>query len=399
MSLVWREHSLDDPAENQCCGNRMEALVTEIGRDLKPGQGCECTLEEIVRRVCCAFHLKPPITGEKIRTFLETSAIYHEVAPSVGHTTFLYNRRMSRWEIHTRPCATYEWSREVWHEVWEILFWRCFHRITWWKTWAARHGYNKPHDKADEFAFLLLLSSQSVPAQAKKRHYDLYEVAKYYGVPTNLAFRALQSYPRFSHPVLLAVLRLNVPPPVQTQPSPAKGLFEEYDVPADAVYAEVYHKANRPGPKTIAHENLQSAQWQYEWRGMKKTFAILSEHLRRGNTLRIASDDPIYGYCRQAEPKHWTVPHLFGADLVTEVSVITRQSPRSSNEIFLQVVPPGNEADFMPGSTGLLDVALRVEQLEWQRAARSIKKRQPTLAILEGAVLEEEDPFQWPEAG
>ena len=106
----WREQTLSNPAVDKPCGEPLEALVTEIGRDLKPGSDCECSLEEIVRRVCRIFKLTPPITGEKIRTFLETARIYHDVAPSGGDTTFFYNQLMSRWEIYTRLCATYEWS-------------------------------------------------------------------------------------------------------------------------------------------------------------------------------------------------------------------------------------------------------------------------------------------------
>lgn len=377
MSLVWREHSLENPAVNQRCGEPLEALVTEIGRDLNPAGDCGCSLEEIVRRVCRAFKLKPPITGEKIRTFLETANIYHEVVPNAGDTTFLYNQFMCRWEIHTRPCATYEWSRELWHEVWEILFWRCFHRIRWWKDWAVGQGYDKPHDKADEFAFLLLLSPQSVPTQAKKRQYDVYEVAKYYSIPTNLAFRALQSYTRFPHPILMVVLRLGVPPPVPRQPSLEDGLFADDEVPTDAVYARVYQKANKKGLSWGDVAALPHGEWQQDFRAVERSFETLSKHFRKDNILRIAAQDPMYCYCRQENPRSWPVQHVFGVDLPKEVCVITRQSPRCSDEIFLQVVPCGHQDAFLPGDNhlgNLPEVARHMMESEWRQTAKRIRK-------------------------
>ena len=129
----WTDHSLDNPAPNLPCAVLFEALVGKIARELRPGSDRQCNQQEIARMLCSDFNLKPPILGEKIRTFFEMAGIYHDVAPCSGETTFIPNRAMRRWEIYTRPCATYEWSREVWHEVWEILFWRCYYRIPWWK--------------------------------------------------------------------------------------------------------------------------------------------------------------------------------------------------------------------------------------------------------------------------
>lgn len=373
----WREQSLEHPAENLSCGEKLEKFVREIAWQLKPGYGDECSQEEIARRLCRAFHLKPPITGEKIRTFLEESGIYHEVSENAGDTTFFPNRLMARWEIHTRPCKTYEWSREVWHDVWEILFWRCFHVISWWKTWAAQKGYFRPHDKADEFAYLMLLSSLSVPAQARKRQYNVYGVANYYTVPTNLAFRALQSYTRFSHPLLLAILRLDVGPPVLSQAPVAGCLFEEYNAPTRGVFARVYRKVHKRGYGSPYPDAALDPQWQEEHRNIRQSFETLSQHLRENNIICVSPDDPMYQYCRQEEAKLWKVQHIFGVDLPKEVSVITRQSPRCSNEIFLQVVPCGHEADFLPSDDVLRnaeEAARRIIDVEWQQAAKKITK-------------------------
>ena len=261
--------------------------------------------------------------------------------------------------------------------MWEILFWRCFHRIRWWKDWAAQKGYDRPHDKADEFAFLLLLSPQSVPAQARKRYYDVYEVAKHYSIPTNLAFRALQSYTHFPHPILMAVLRLGVPPPLPRQPSLEESLFADDDVSTDAVYARVYQKANKRGIQRKADAALPHCEWQQDFRATERSFEILSKHFRKDNTPRIAAQDPMYCYCRQEDARDWTVQHVFGVDLPKEVCVITRQSPRCSDEIFLQVIPCGYKDAFMPGDSDLRnlpEIAQHMMEAEWRQAAQRIKK-------------------------
>jgi len=260
------DHSLDNPAINAPCSPKMEALVGEIGRDLKPGGDHECSLQEIARRVCSTFNLKPPILETKILTFLETADIYQNKAPAAKDTTFVYNRVMSRWEIHTRPCAPNDWSREVWHDVWEILFWRCYYRIPWWREWAAGQNYDKPHDSADRFAYLLLLSPQSVPAQSRKRYYDVYEVAKFYGVPTNFAFQALSSCPKLSHPLLMAAVRLDVAAPTKIQISLDGDLFAQDDRLADPVHAHVYQKTYKRTSGSKAPGFYLSAQQQKEER-------------------------------------------------------------------------------------------------------------------------------------
>ena len=394
-----QDHSLDNPATDAPCSRQLEALVGEIGRELRPGGDYECSQEEIARRVCGAFKLKPPILEAKILIFLETAGIHQKNAPSAKDTTFVYNRLMSRWEIHTRPCAPHDWSREIWHDVWEILFWRCYHRIPWWREWAAGKKYDKPHDSADRFAYLLLLSPQSVPAQARKRYYDVYEVAKFYGVPTSLAFNALSSCRRLSHPLLMALLRLDAPAPVEIQATLDGDLFARDDRLADPVHAHVYQKTYKPASGVRVSGSYMSAQQQEEEWAVEQTFVALSKHFHKNSILEVLGDDPMYYNSRQAEARLQTVLHLFGLDLETEVSVITRQSPRDCKEIFLQVVPPEEAAGFMPHVSGPEDAAMRVMLQDWRRAARGVK---PPALFTGGLSMttqgEEEYPFDWSEA-
>ena len=393
------DHSLENPATNAPCSREMEALIGEIGRDLRPGGDYECSQEEIARRVCSVFKLKPPILEAKILIFLEMANIYQKNAPAAKDTTFVYNRLMSRWEIHTRTCAPHDWSREVWHDVWEILFWRCYHRISWWREWAAGKKYDKPHDSADRFAFLLLLSPQSVPAQARKRCYDVYEVAKFYGVPTSLAFNALSCCPKLSFPLLMAIVRLDAAAPAETQMTLDGDLFAQDDRLAAPVYAHVYQKAYKRASGVREPGFYLSAQQQKEERVMEWTFTALHKHFRKNNILEVLGDDPMYYNSRQAEARVQTVLHLFGLDLDTEVSVITRQSPRDCKEIFLQVVPPAEAAGFMPRVSGPEDAAMRVVLQDWRRAARGVKQQPLVTGRLGAAFLDgEEDPFDWSEA-
>ena len=393
------DHSLDNPAINAPCSRELETLVGQIGRELVPGGDYECSQEEIARRVCGAFKLKPPILEAKIIVFLETAGIYQKNAPAAKDTTFVYNQIMSRWEIHTRTCAPHQWSREVWHDFWEILFWRFYHRIPWWREWAAGQKYYKPHDSADRFAFLLLLSSKSVPAQARKRCYDVYEVAKYYSVPTNFAFNALASCPKSPHPLLMAVVRLDVAAPAKVQISLDGDLFAQDDRLAAPVHAQVYQKTYKRASGIRAPGFYMSAEQQKEERVLERTFKALSEYFRKNSILEVLGDDPMYYNSRQTEARIQTVLHLFGLDLDTEVSVITRQSPYNSKEIFLQVVPPGEAARFMPRVSGPEDAAEWMMQQGWKRADGGVKARPPVLSGFGvTAGVEEEDPFEFLEA-
>lgn len=374
QSENWTDHSLSNPAVNLPCAEPLENFVKKLGWMLNPKNEEKCNREEIARLLCREFKLKPPITGDKIRTFLEVTGIYHEVAPCNKETTFISNRLMARWEIHTRPCATYEWSREVWHEVWEILFWRCFHLIPWWKGFAQKNGWHRPHDGADDFAYQVLLSSASVSAMARNRGYDLYDIANHYTVPTNFAFRALSSCTSSSRPLIYAVIRLNARPAQTQQSSLSGGLFGEEELLEDVVHAQVYHKSCRLNFTVDTDEPLSPDQ-QQEWNDQDRTFKSLSKHLRNGSVLQTEGNDPLYCYSRQPEPKQWIVSCLFGLNLPTEVAVITQQSPRCDDEIFLQIVPPRAAETFcppppaLPTSEELLQHMIRSE---WRQAAQTL---------------------------
>ena len=264
---------------------------------------------------------------------------------------------------------------------------------------AAGQKYYKPHDSADRFAFLLLLSSKSVPAQARKRCYDVYEVAKFYGVPTGLAFNALSSCPKSPHPLLMAVVRLDVAAPAKIQTSLDGDLFAQDDRLAAPVYAHVYQKTYKRASGSKVPGFYLNAQQQKEERVMEWTFKALSGYFRKNSILEVLGDDPMYYNCRQIEARIQTVQHLFGLDLETEVSVITRQSPRDCKEIFLQVVPPKEAAGFMPRISGPEDAAMRVILQDWRRAARGVKQRPLVMGGLGMTTQgEEEDPFEFLEA-
>ena len=263
---------------------------------------------------------------------------------------------------------------------------------------AAGQKYYKPHDSADRFAFLLLLSSKSVPAQARKRCYDVYEVAKFYGVPTGLAFNALSSCPKSPHPLLMAVVRLDVAAPAKVQISLDGDLFAQDDRLAAPVYAHVYQKTYKQASGSKVPGFYLNAQQQKEERVMEWTFKALSGYFRKNSILEVLGDDPMYYNCRQTEARIQTVQHLFGLDLYTGVSVITRQSPYNSKEIFLQVVPPGEAARFMPRVSRPEDAAEWMMQQGWKRAAGGVK----ALPVVSGFGVttqgEEEDPFEFLEA-
>jgi len=364
----YQDRTLSNPSENNLANTRLERFVALLGYELSPNLTVWEMLPEIARRLCQEFNLKPPILSDKIRTFLEEAGIHLEDDPYCDSTTFFYNRTMSRYEIRTRSCFQGEWSLEIGHELWEILFWRCFHKIDWWKDWAIRNKITKPHDKADEFAFHLLLSPGSVPAQAKKCGHDVYAVARYYRVPTNLAFRALSSYGRYKHPVVMALLKLNTSPPKSPQPFCMGDLFADISPSYELAHAEVYNKFYKSGKGAIeiASHDVQRYMTKVQ------SLSDLSSHLKRKSVLSFETFDPIYRRCQQPQPQEHTVTHILGLDLNTELTVITRQAPTRPNEIFVQIMPPQfKEAFLLPAPTAW-ELVTREDEKQFRQAARSI---------------------------
>ena len=197
----------------------------------------------------------------------------------------------------------------------------------------------------------------------------------------------------------MALLRLDAPAPVEMQTTLERGLFVPDSRLADPVHAHVYQKTYKPASGIRAPGPYKGAQQQEEEWAAERTFKALSKHFHKNSILEVLGDDPMYYNSRQPEARVQTVLHLFGLDLDTEVSVITRQSPRDCREIFLQVVPPEEAAGFMPRVSGPEDAAARVMLQDWRRAARGVKQR-PLVTGGLGVTTqgEEEDPFEFLEA-
>ena len=374
MSPGTSDRTLDDPFEDHPAKESLEQFMVVLGRELPRTLNAREMQTEIIRRLCREFKLKPPVLSKAIKTFLELVGIHLEDAPRAHSTLFTWNRVMSRYEIKTRTCLKQEWSLEVWHEVSEIIFWRCYHRIKWWKKWAASNKFYKPHNYGDEFAYRLLLSPQSVSSQAKKRGYNVYEVAKYYRVPTNFAFRALGSCTNYEHPVLMALLHLNTHPPSLQQTSCQKDLFEENDGASQMVHAVVWKKFYKSGKSEEDVYDLDFPGQQL--RGAEeKSFKLLNNYLKINKTLSFEAIDPIYRYGRQEEVREWTVPHILGLNIPTDLTVMTRQSPHSKSEILLQITLPRYKNALVPSPKSAFDLICWEEQKQFQQAARSIEAR------------------------
>ena len=374
MTFGTTDRTLDDPFENQPAKEPLEQFVMVLGRELPRTLKPREMQMEIIRRLCHEFNLRPPVLSVAIKNFLELVGIHLNDAPRAHSTLFIWNPEMSRYEIKTRTCWQQEWSLEIWHEVSEIIFWRCYHKIRWWKQWAASNRLVKPHDDGDEFAYHLLLSPQSVPSQAKKRGYNVYEVAKYYRVPTHFAFRALSSCNNYEGPVLMALLHLNARPPTSPQTPCPKDLFAETVGVNQTAHAVVWKRffKKRKDEEDVYGLDFQGHQLR---NAEKKAFELLYKYLKTNNTLSFEAIDPIYRYGCQQEVREWTVPHILGLDIPTNLTVMTRQSPHDSNEILLQIMLPRFKNAFLPSPKSVLDLILWEEQKQFQQAARSIEAR------------------------
>lgn len=369
------ERTLDNPFGNHPAKEPFEQFVDLLGRELSPHETLHEMQIQIAQLLCREFNFKPPVHSDKIKKFLDFVGIHLDEAPQAQSTLFMWNPVMSRYEIKTRTCWQQEWSLDISHEVWEIIFWRCYHKIRWWKQWAANNKVSTPHDKADEFAYHFLLSPQSVAAQAKKRCYNVYEVAKYYSVPTNLAFRALSCCNNYEHPVMMALLHLNA-----GQPSPEKVscLIDLFNQSQGFAHAKVWKRFIKPGKAQQDNCGLDFQGYQLQ-EAETKAFKVLDKYLKTNETISFEEIDPLYCYGRHSEPKEWTVPHVLGLDLPTPMTVITQQSPYKSSELLLQIMPPRFTSAYIPPKFGASDFVCWSEQTQFQQAARSIQPRPPRI--------------------
>ena len=248
--------------------------------------------------------------------------------------SFDYNPLKARWEIYIPADLGLRESFVIMHEVFEVLAWRCYHRIPWWADWARVESCSDPHKKADEFAFLTVLPPQKFRNRAKKLNYDVWELSNRCQTTQGPCFQALTRFPSFPFPFFHALFSVDARPD-QTW------MFFENDVVSTRVVRKNYKKPTEE-EVGIEWEKLKPSQ-RPSWEAVE-TFSSAGKIQNlpaKNECFELGHDDLVYQAKMQSQVLSATTDRIASITLDAPVDVIIRPKPDQPSLVYLQVLPEG----------------------------------------------------------
>src|SRR5579859_1974071 len=125
--LAIRPNEVNEPA-----GEALETFCLEVGKRLRASPHPVMLSPEIIADYFRShFDLYPPVISKLgcLLDQLEIDWSNDEQIQGDGPACYLYNRNLGRWQIIVRSDARSMESIQVLHELYELLWWRCYYLI------------------------------------------------------------------------------------------------------------------------------------------------------------------------------------------------------------------------------------------------------------------------------
>lgn len=315
-------------------GKGLEDLVTYIASEMAPcAYRPPYDLQDLAWKFTKFTDLRDIPIRKHLDRLLDMLGIAWVAHGQSFEPTFFYNEANKRWEIHT-PGLDDAWtSVKIIHEVFEIVCWRCQHRIYWWKKWAASQGLTDPHKKAEAFAFLVVLPNGKFRGMAKKLKYDMWALAGICQVPPHLCFRAINEHVGLPYPMFHAQLRFGVALPDQPP-----GLFDDAPIESQAQVKRKAYKVRRKDGQ-IDWSDLDAEEWlRWSAVGDMEKFSAKDAYISMG------LDDVVETARKRSGFVVTKARRVAGMPLGSIATVIVRTPERSIDSVYFQVIPSGYEA-------------------------------------------------------
>ena len=315
-------------------GKGLEDLVSCIASEMAPSSyRPPYNLQDLAWKFTKFIELRDMPIRTHLDRMLNTLGVVWITHLEDFEPTFFYHHGNKRWEIHTSGMDDAWTSVKVIHEVFEIVCWRCHHRIHWWRKWAATQGLADPHKQAEKFAFLVVLPDGKFRGLAKKLKYDMWALAGICQVPPHLIFQALNEHVGLPYPMFHAQLRFGAAPPDQ-----APCLFD--DAPIEESRALVKRKAYKVRKKDgqIDWSGLDPEEWlRWSAVGDMEKFAPKNAY------ISMELDDVIETARKKSGFVVTKSRRVAGIPLGSMATVIVRTTEKSVDSVYFQVIPSGCE--------------------------------------------------------
>ncbi len=318
------------PAIDRPCSRKLEDLLRHIGWSLQPeADRPGRTIEDFVTAFRKAFKLSLPIAPQMTKFLSEAGIEMNWLEERKGvnvDASYDYDAASQKWQIYVRSGLGIFEPRAILHEVYEIFFWRCYHVIPWFKDWAIQNKIYDPHDKADDYASLMMLPRRKFCNLAKKLDYDIWRLASHCQVHPNSCFNAVTRYASFKHPFFHMNLSFGA------LPDQLSMLYEE-----NTLQAKIVGKAY----KSPQNEEY-GLNWEYlepEEKVRWQLMDCIKDLSHKGEFLDIPSSNSSHLAHRNGKTIFAETDCFAGCVLQGPVSVIAR--PGKNSHVYVQVVPSG----------------------------------------------------------
>ena len=324
------------PAIDRPLSPKLESFLTDICWRLQemPDRP-RMTLQDFANALRTEFKLGIPLMPQlhKFLAELGVGLEWRDKAEGLDGS-FDYNPVKGRWEIYIPADLGQRESFVIMHEVFELVSWRCHHRIPWWAEWARQEGCADPHKKADEFAFFTVLPNHKFRNRAKKHDYDLWEMSTLCQASQGPCFQALTRFVHFPFPFFHALLS------VGAQPEQPWMIFED-----DKVSTRVLRRNYKKPTEDEAGIDWEKLNPDYllSWEAVR----VFSSETKaqplpgKNDCFELGCDDLVYRAKVEAQTLKATTDRIAGVTLDVPVDVIVRPKPDQLSLVYLQMVPVG----------------------------------------------------------
>lgn len=321
---------------NQPAGKAMEDFCLQWGESLRnSSQPVELSAVRIADTFRMHFGLRCPVMPQLGETLdlLGIGWVNNIPIPEGMNAYFVYNRQQSKWELCVRDDRPSMESVNILHELYEILWWRCYYLIPEWEQWASSAKMLHPHDTADDFARAVVLPRYALEKQAADNGHNPLIVAGIFQTAPGYCF---MSFLRLTFRIPYIQLRI------------------DFDVKTDQVGFCFDDKPLMQAHIKSKGAKIRSNASKKKWESMLVLDDALSDQRKF-----VSVEDWIWKAVNEKRDEARYVNILFAISLPTPVYVVVRHN---YNKAFVQIVPVGKEEM-------LLDATLRMHRQAAQAMA------------------------------
>ena len=310
--LSMRTNDVNMPA-----GEAMELFCLELGERLRKSPvPVELSAKYIARCFLLHFDINWPVMSKLGETLdlLGISWLSNCSIPTNLSACYIYDRQADIWEIQVRDGAPRMESVYVMHELYEILWWRCYYLIPEWRQWAAAAQMSSPHTNAEDFARAVVLPQQPFETQAVENGYNPVTLAAIFQTAPGYCFQSLLY---LTYPLPYIQLRIDL----DVKPDQSDFCFDEQPL----TQAQIMTKGTRIRP------NASKTKWT--------SMFVLQDSLPKKNDF-VSIENWISKAVNEQRDEAQYVSTLFAVPLPKPVYVVVRHNYKRA---FIQIVPVGKE--------------------------------------------------------